>query len=76
MNFVCLVLPAANLRHKVEPVGIGFGVLGDFFEDVMDADLWCPLPYLCGEGGVEDHPRDIEGTGRRRRGGLWVRSCG
>ena len=42
---------------------MGFGVGGDFFEEGRDGRGGGPAPDALGFGGIEDHPRNIEGAG-------------
>ena len=56
-----------------EPLGVGLGVGGDFFEDRGGGRLGLPRPEAGGFRGVEHDPREIEGA-RGRIGGDGVRA--
>ena len=49
---------------KVEPLGMGLGVGGDFVEDGGEGSLRAPVPESRGFGGIEHQPGDIEGPRR------------
>jgi hypothetical protein len=51
---------------EIEPVGVAFGVGGDFVEDGAGGGLRLPGPEASGLGVVEDDPGKIE----RARGGV------
>ena len=36
-------------------------MVGDLFKDLGESDFGLPSPLGGGFGGIEDHPRDIEG---------------
>jgi hypothetical protein len=46
---------------ELQPIGVGFRVVGDLFKDLRERDFGLPSPLGGGFGGIEDHPRDIEG---------------
>ncbi len=57
---------ASERGAEVEPGGVRAGVGGDFFEDGGGGGRRAPSPEAGGFGGIEYHPRDVEGAG------LWV----
>ena len=57
---------ASERGAEVEPGGVRAGVGGDFFEDGGGGGRRAPSPEAGGFGGIEDHPRYVEGAG------LWV----
>ena len=53
---------ASERGGEVEPLGVGAGVGGDFFEDGGGGSLWAPIPEAGGFGRIEDQPGNVEGT--------------
>jgi hypothetical protein len=41
---------------------MGFGVSGDFFQNIIQFRLRPPIPFRGGRARVEDQPRDVKGA--------------
>ena len=45
---------------QVDPIGIGFGVRSDLFQNFVERSLRMPIPLLACLRGIQNEPRNVE----------------